>query len=82
MDSWIMTFMNFFENQIKGFIQNCINFQKYLLEGIAIDPTEQPENKKLLMNVMEVLSNHRLATAQLDQNFTFYKEMTMLLRKH
>ncbi len=34
------------------------------------------------MNVMEVLSNHRLATAQMDQNFIFYKEMTQLLRKH
>lgn len=82
MDCWITTFLGFFESQIKGFIQNCISFQKYLLEGIAKDPTEQPENKKLLMGVMEVLSNHRLATSQLDQNFQFYKDMTLLLRKH
>lgn len=34
------------------------------------------------MNVMEVLSNHRLVNAQLEKNFSFVRDMIALLKKH
>ena len=47
-----------------------------------MNPQDHPDDKNLLMKVMEVLSNHRLVNSQLEKNFTFVKEMINLVKKH
>ena len=74
--------MNFLNTQVKTFIKNCKNFENYLVEGIAVNPQEHPEDKELLMKVMVVLSKHRLVNSQLEKNFNFIREMVNLLKKH
>lgn len=61
---------------------NCENFEKYLVEGTSKDPSEFPNDKNLLMKVMEVLSQHRLVMNRMDKNFAFLKETILLLKKN
>lgn len=44
LNEWIFVFVNFLNVQVKTFIQNCIDFEKYLKEGISKNPQDEPEN--------------------------------------
>ena len=82
LNEWIYVYVNFLNTQIKTIIKNCKAFEKYLIDGISNNPQDHPEDSKMLMNVMEVLSTHRLVNAQLDKNFSFVKELINLLKAH
>ena len=82
LNEWIFVYIDFLNNQVSTIIKNCKDFKKYLIDGISVNPQEHPENKELLMKVMEVLSNHRLVNSQIEKNFIFVKEMISLLKKH
>lgn len=69
-------------NQVQKILGNCENFEKYLVEGTSKDPSEYPEDKKLLMKVMEVLSQHRLVNNRMEKNFSFLKETILLMKKN
>lgn len=78
----IAVFINFLQSQVKAMLSNCSDFEKYLTEGIKADPRSNPEDKTMLMNVMEVLSKHRLVNSSIEKHFCFMKEMISLLKKH
>lgn len=82
VEKWINTYTDFFLEQIRTIFVNCNNFMKYLEDGIAENPSKKPEDKKLLMNTMEVLSKHRLVAKNIEKNMEFQKQMIDLLRRH
>lgn len=82
LNEWIYVYVNFLNTQIKTIITNCKSFEHYLLDGIHSTPQDHPEDKNMLMKVMEVLSTHRLVNSQLDKNFSFVKELINLLKVH
>lgn len=82
MNEWISVYINFVQNQVKTMLHNCLEFENYLVEGIKIDPRAHPEDKKILMHVMEVLSKHRLVNGQLDKHWATMREMIQLLKRH
>ena len=82
INNWINIYTNFLLNQVKNIISNCDNFEKYLVDGITKDPSEYPEDKKLLMKVMEVLAKHRIVNNRMEKNFSFLKETILLLKKN
>jgi dynein heavy chain len=82
LDRWINVYVNFLHKQICQLITNCLNFEKYLIEGTSVDPSTKPEDRELLMYVMEVLAKHRVVNNSLEVNFKFAREMILLLKKH
>lgn len=82
LDRWINVYINFLNRQIRQLITNCLNFEKYLIEGTSVDPSTKPDDRKLLMYVMEVLAKHRVVNNSLEVNFKFAREMILLLKKH
>ena len=82
LNEWIFVYVDFLNNQIKLIIKNCKEFEDYLITGISENPHENPEDKQMLMRVMEVLSNHRLVNSQLEKNFAFVKKLIALLKTH
>lgn len=82
INNWINIYTNFLLNQVQKILGNCENFEKYLVDGTSKDPSEFPEDKKLLMKVMEVLSQHRLVNNRMEKNFAFLKETILLLKKN
>ena len=78
----ISVFINFLQAQVKLMLCNCSDFEKYLVDGIKTDPRNYPDDKNMLMGVMEVLSKHRLVNNTIEKHFIFMKEMILLLKKH
>lgn len=74
--------MYFLTQQVNLFFKNCSDFKIYLKEGIAVNPTEDPQNNDLLMKVMIVLSQHRMVNKELDLIFLHIREVIGVLRKH
>lgn len=79
-DYWINMYTNFFLNQVKRFLRNCDEFRKYLEEGTKTDPSQHPENTKLLRKTMEVLGKERIVISRLSSNIDFVKKMIKALK--
>lgn len=51
-------------------------------EGIALDPSEKPEDNELLMKVMKIISVVKLVEPSTEKIVRRMKEMVSLLKKH
>lgn len=81
---WIRVYTDFLVNQFKTTQKNLIDFIEKTKDGIKKNPADEEnlKDKKLLMNVMKVISDVKDVEPRREEIITRMKDMVIKLKKH
>ena len=66
VNRWINVYTDFLLNQVKTILKNLQNFNISTAQGIVKNPIDYPTDKKLLQNVMQIISDVHELTPQVE----------------